>query len=169
MRESKIKGIKKLNKAISAIFTPFGIPNCFYNTHFSYDFWTHAITYCPYLTEDDDYFSNFVENHFKIKNEMPILISFLHEIGHHKTFESLTEEEWDFCEEKKKRIFKKIRKANTPKKIDKLQNQYFVLPDELKATEWAVDFIRKHPKKAKKMNDELMKALNDFYKTNNIK
>lgn len=162
----KYKGIKKLNNAVSALFTPFGITSTIMDCCYSYDFEGQFITFNPFETCEDDFFSNFVEEKFGIKDKMPILTSFLHEVGHHKTCDLLTEEEWDYSFRRKKKIFKKIEKVKDKKRIEKIQWEYFSLPDEFMATEWAVDYIKTHPKKAKKMNAEIEKAFKEFYKEN---
>lgn len=50
-----------------------------------------------------------------------------------------------------------------------LEWEYFNLPDEIMATQWAVNWIKEHPKKTKKMYKACIKALIDFYETNNVK
>lgn len=163
---NKYKGIKKLNKTVSEVLAPFEIMGAVMDCCYSYDFEGQFITFNPFETCEDDFFSNFVEKKFEMKDTMPILTSFLHEVGHHKTCDFLTEEEWDYSFRRKKKIFKKIEKAKAKKKIEKIQWEYFNLPDELAATEWAVNYIKTHPKKAKKINAEIEKAFEEFRKNN---
>ena len=49
-----------------------------------------------------------------------------------------------------------------------LEWQYFGLPDEALATEWAVDWCKNHPKKVLKIMSKSLKALNKFYNKNGL-
>ena len=49
-----------------------------------------------------------------------------------------------------------------------LEWQYFNLPDEIMATQWAVNYAKEHPKKIKKMWKKAQSALLDFYKKNGV-
>lgn len=165
---AKIKGIKKLNKAITAQVKPFGINKALVSDSYSYLYDENKITFK--LTEDtteDKWFLEFVEKRFGLKVDS-FLLSILHEIGHSQANEEINGDLYDFCMNEKERISKEMTIANA-KQSKKLEFQYFNLPDEIMATQWAVNWIKAHPKKSKKMYKACIKALIDFYETNNVK
>lgn len=165
---SKLKGIKKLNKAVSAQIAPFGIVKATLSDDYSYLFEDNIVTFK--ITEDieDEYFTSFIEDRFNFKDENPFLTSIFHEIGHAKTWDVLTDEILDFCFAEKDRINDQMLIASTKEEVEKLEWQYFNLPDEIMATAWAIDYMRTHPKKIKKMWKKIHEALNIFYQKNNV-
>jgi hypothetical protein len=49
-----------------------------------------------------------------------------------------------------------------------LEWQYFNLPDEIMATQWAVNYAKEHPRKIKKMIERLRVSLMEFYMANGL-
>ena len=43
-----------------------------------------------------------------------------------------------------------------------------VLPDEIIATAWAVNYAKQHPQKIRKMHNAILNALMEFYTINNL-
>ena len=109
----------------------------------------------------DKDFCNFVNKTWNCKFEPCTLalmeLSILHEVGHFKTFPYFSDNA-KFYNQLCKIIIDKIP-------FDKLQNYlYFNLPLEKKATEWAINFMRKYPKRAKYFADKMYIAVQEFYK-----
>lgn len=163
----KIKGLKKLNKALSAELAPFGISKAICGTEYSYLYSDESITYkITQGTIEDIWFKEFVKERFHIEPESFIL-SILHEVGHHKANDEIEGALFDFCTQEKQRISAEMESADEARsKI--LEWEYFNLPDEIMATQWAVNYIKQNPKKIEKMWLNILKALDKFYKKNNI-
>jgi hypothetical protein len=47
-----------------------------------------------------------------------------------------------------------------------LEYQYFNLPDEIMATQWAVNYAKKYPTRVQRMWEDIQDALTEFYKAN---
>ena len=165
---AKVKGIKKLCKAVSAQLKPFGITAANLSTEYSYVFADGSITFK--VTEgalEDTWFNEFIEERFGYHVNNTFIISLLHEIGHAKANWEIEGAIQDFCIKEKDRIATEM--ANKENDFDAqkiLEWQYFNLPDEIMATQWAVDYALKHPKKIKKMWKKFEKAFHKFYEKN---
>lgn len=83
----------------------------------------------------------------------PMLWTILHEVGHYETAEDYSDEEYE------KGLNIKLGLACcSPEELNSnevLQNRYFDTAEEWYATEWAIEYIESHPRKAKKMSAEL--------------
>lgn len=165
---TKIKGMAKLNKAISTELKPFGISKAECGNEFSYDFVDESVSYKIWEDEmGDKWFNEFVAERFNYDaQKYSFIISLLHEIGHHNTDDDIGESVRDFCEKEKIRIATAYENETDYNKKRQLQFQYFNLPDEIMATAWAIDYATAHPKKIKKMFENSMKALKEFYNEN---
>ena len=163
---AKVKGAKVLNKAITKELSTFGIKKAICTDEYSYIFDKEIVTYK--LTEgtvEDKWFTKFIKERFDYDVRYPFIISLLHEVGHHKTSDDISDGVYNFCMAEKERINEEMLTA-TGKESKKLEWQYFNLPDEIMATKWAVDYAKKHPKKIKKMWKKSQKALLEFYQKN---
>lgn len=168
---AKVKGKKKLNKAVSATLKPFGIRKAKVHKEYAYFLNNSLVTFK--ITEgslEDDWFIEFVKERFDYDVKLPFIFSILHEVGHHKTLEDVyaNDDLYNFCISEKKRIDKEMKTLEDETLARKLEFEYFNLPDEIIATAWAVSYMKNHPKKVKKMWEKCQKALMEFYKTNKI-
>jgi hypothetical protein len=166
---AKVKGIKKLNKAISApLVKRFGISKAVCSSEYSYIFEDESITFK--LTEgttEDEWFAEFIKERFGYEVKYPFVISLLHEVGHHKANDDIDGMVYDFCMAEKERINAEMQDADADRS-KALEWQYFNLPDEIMATQWAVAYAKKHPKIVEKMWAEMAVALMDFYRVNGV-
>lgn len=166
---AKIKGLKKLNKAITAQLAPFGIKKAKFANDYAFYWAKSLITYKITENETEDiWFKEFVEERFNYEIPDAFLFSLLHEVGHYNTIEEVSDCIQDFCFSEKDRISDEMQKIETTEQAKILEWQYFNLPDEIIATAWAVDYAKNHPKKVKKIIRELHKAFCDFYAKNEI-
>lgn len=97
------------------------------------------------------------------------LIALLHELGHHMTVDELTTEEEE--ESFKKRIEVNVinlKKNSTPEEVARANYEYFNMPDEVAATNWAIDYIRNNTEKVAEFWNELQPAIMRCYKLNRI-
>lgn len=166
---AKIQGIAKLNKTISKQLKPFGITKARLSTDYAYYFNSGKVDYkITDGTIEDRLFNQFVLEKFDYEIEDNFIFSLLHEVGHHKTFEDLTDEEWSYCSQEKDRIEKEMRDAHTRYAVKKLEYEYFNLIDEMLATSWAVEYAKANPRKVVKMKKKSHRALKRFYKKNGV-
>lgn len=165
---AKIKGQRKLNKAVAAVFADFGITGMRLTNDYGYYMTDGTIDYR--ITEghvEDEWFNEYVKERFGYTVKNTFMFSILHEIGHHFTLENVYESEvlYNFCISEKERITAKMQTAGK-KKSKKLEWEYFNLPDEIAATAWAVDYARHHKKKLETMWNNVQAALTEFYMKN---
>lgn len=165
---AKLKGLKKLNKAITAEVATFGIKKAVCETEFAYYFSDNHIGYKAVVDISDEIFDAFVEERFEYHVEQDFPISLLHEIGHRETGDDIDGGLYEWCLAEKERINKRIAEAEDEETLKHFYFQYFNLPDEIMATQWAVNFAKRHPKKIKKMWKNIEKAFHAFYNANNL-
>lgn len=166
---NKLKGLVKLNKAVSTELKPFGISKAKLSDDYSYIFADESVTY-KILEDDlaDKFFNDFIKERFGIDTTYygSFVISLLHEVGHHKANDEIEGAIYDFCMSEKERIAEELAEVETEEKAKALEYQYFNLPDEIMATQWAVNWIKKNPKKMQKMNENMKKAVLEFAEKN---
>lgn len=168
---SKLKGKKKLNKAISApLVKRFGITKARLSDEYCCYFDTESITFKAIENEETDkMFTDFIKERFNYVGINSFIMSILHEIGHLKANDDVSGEVYDFCLAEKARIEQEMESCYMDsEKVKALEWQYFTLPDEIMATQWAVNYAKNHPRIVKKLWVEMSKALNEFYKANGI-
>lgn len=190
----ELKGVEKLNKTIKGLISYYAtgvIENLKFelSDEFSYTEEENTITYSLEITDKNYWFKEFLEKRFDLKvtdNEL-FLILFLHEFGHYKhskfyamnyldceeenDMDSYKDDYYDdlmnFDYEQRNWINKKIRKSKTIEE-EKFYNMiYFTLPEEIMATNYAVECFKNNKKHFTNIIiDRIFKALNDFYKIN---
>ncbi|NLY81513.1 MAG: hypothetical protein GX078_01870 [Clostridiales bacterium] len=151
----KIKGMKKLEKRINRIVKKIdetvkvelaGSDACYpYKKKIFFS-----------ILRDYESEKKFMDNLHVTYNDAPHLPIFLyvllHEIGHINTYEKAYKEEDDNM------------RQNIMVKGD--EEAYFNLPTEKAATAWAVDYVKRNPKKAKNIADEITYAMEKFLAKN---
>ena len=169
----ELKNIQELNKEIFLIIRDIvGIKNV--GVAFGSDFYTYyaqkKVVYSIIKADQTD--KEFNECAKKNFNYMPkdsidsFAISLLHELGHIETMKTFNKISIALDGIEKSIIQTFIDTDFDKKRV--IAKTYYSLPTEYTATKWAVDWIRKHPNKYKVMLKRIEKALNDFYKINNI-
>jgi hypothetical protein len=89
-----------------------------------------------------DGFMDLINRHYPdIQNVSEFTWSILHEIGHTQTWGNFSKKAW-----------KKYEKT-APYTYD--IEEYYLIPQEKAATDWAADYIRKHPKKIAKFEKKI--------------
>lgn len=165
---SKLKGRKKLNKVVSAQLANFGL-KAKLSTEYAYFHYKSLITYK--LTEntiEDELFNSFVFDRFNYHVENSFIFSLLHEVGHHQANDEIVGDILDFCLQEKERIDKAMLTADAYDEIKELEYQYFALPDEIMATQWAVNFARNNALECDVMWENIKTALLKFYEKNGL-
>lgn len=166
---AKVKGKKKLNKAITKLVKPFGISKAKLGTEFAYYFTDEHIEFQMTCGDwSDEMFDKFLEKEFGLVNPYPFVLSVLHEVGHHYT-EDEFDEIYSSLVDEKDRIGQLIREGGLSEAVkEELEFQYFRLPDEYAATKWAVNYFTQHREECDKMYKKACKALCKFYKKNGV-
>lgn len=171
MGKVRIKGKKKLNKAILAEVAPFGIQSVKLSDEYAYYYEDESISYkldCGAV--EDEWFNEFLEERFsyECKNSAEsFVLSILHEVGHHKANDEIEGAILNFCNTEKERIDIEMQYADA-EQSRVLEWQYFNLPDEIMATQWAVNYAKSHPRKVKKMMERMRASLMEFYMANGL-
>lgn len=166
---AKVKGIKKLNKALKKAFKPFGDINMRLAADYGYYPTDDTIEYR--LTEghiEDIWFNQFVKERFGYKVKNTFMFSILHEIGHYYTIKEIRDCDimFFFCEDEKYRIQTEMNTAKNERQCKKLEWQYFNLPDEIAATAWAVNYARENAEEVEAIWQNVLKAIHKFYAKN---
>ena len=163
----ELKGVKALDKVFTAMLKGFGISRATMGTSYAYWWQTEEITYQVVHGIEDNWFDEFVYQRFHLKIH-PMVLSLLHEVGHHYTLDDVEGSLNDFCESEKERITKDMARVKSERAKKRIEWEYFNLPDEIIATHWAVAYARKHPFQVKRMTKVCEKAMKKFYKVNNV-
>lgn len=165
---ARLKGIKELNEVISAQLKPFGIESASLGAEFCYNNIEETVDYALTETVVDEWFNEFVADTFGYIVEYTFIISLLHEIGHYYTYDNLSDKMYYKTRKQKNKIEKRLQKIKNEEEEKELHFKYFGLYDEIIATQWAVDFAKKHPKKIRKMWRKIYPAIIEFYTINGI-
>ena len=97
---AKLKGIRKLNKALATAFGDFGIDKFAMNGDWAFYPNENKITYSLIENKlEDVWFNEFVKKRFGYKVKNTFMITVLHEIGHKMTLDDIYESDavYDFC------------------------------------------------------------------------
>ena len=130
---------------------------------------SNLIWYTPAVIDKDAEY--FMEYWHSLAPEIiidPFLASLLHEVGHNETLHWLTEDEVHYCEDEKTEISWQLGSCTSAKEQKDCYFQYFALPDEKEATNWAIDYVRNHTQQVSAFWQKLQAAIMEFYKINKI-
>lgn len=151
-----------LNTLITTELRCFGIERAILGREFEYEYETDVITFCIVPDYTDRYFSQFLEDRFDYEDKYPFVMSLLHEIGHKENNDDIEGDVYAFCIGEKYKIAKDINECNDDDRLQKLYYRYFTLPDEIMATAWAVNYIKKHIKQVKKWEQMFQTAIEEY-------
>ena len=165
----KLKGLVALNRSISRILNrEFGISNAECSDSYSYDYLDDTIRFKLDVDIEDEWFSEFIHETFGYEVKNPFIMALLHEIGHAETEEDITEEEFSYCFDEKKRLAEIMDGTEDLLLLKACEWEYFRLADEIKATTWAVNYARENPNTIKALWEQIHPVLMEFYKLNGI-
>ena len=97
---------------------------------------------------------------FELTNENVFVLSILHEAGHYMTEDDFSEDEWEVEIARKATIEKEMTRDNF---WDKNQ-EYYLLPTEKAATDWAIEAFRSHKPEMRKWCHRLNCAIKHYEK-----
>ena len=155
----KKKMRKRLNMAVTKEVKKFDIDKARLDDDFAFYYFDNVITF---KLDSDDFedklFLDFAKERFNFTTDCPFILFLLHEIGHSMTENDIVGAVNDFCLSERQRILDAVNDNPTEEEKIKLNFEYFSLPDEILATAWAIDYMRNHKKKIKKMRERLENA-----------
>lgn len=170
MRKNKrtsLKGVKKLEHTITRLLKPLGVRKCLLGEEFLALPSDAIINFPVVMTEEVD--TDFLEYCNSIEETFaPVgVLSFLHEVGHIKTGDDFSMEEWSAYEDKVNKLTEKMRFLPYKERRPYLY-KYFSIPQERAASTWAVKYANAHPENIKRLCSKMEDAFKTFYKKNNI-
>ena len=168
----EIKGLETLNKDLTKLLRKYGISSVSVNCEidgFEYHHEDKSINVSLVDTSENlgfVWFEEFVTRRF---NYMPInsfMILLFHEIGHaNTTIDTLDE----YFTPKREKLYARMEEEyDDNAKCKSVFFEYFDSVEEIVATAWAVDYMKKHEVEIANLYYKIVKALNKFYKANNL-
>ena len=168
---AKLKGRKKLNKRMTKALSAFGV-TAKVGESFAYYWEKHLVTFPVVDTqsEGEQFLIEFVKDRFDMAEVDPFTLFLLHEVGHHKANDEMEGAVGQFCWDEKERIENELfdLAEDDIEGKKRLHYQYYNLPEEIMATQWAVNYIKKHPKAVNNLIAKCEKAIYDFYEKNEV-
>ncbi len=146
-----------LDKHITKYCKKFGIAKATCSDEFAYFPATETLTYTIFQFTTDKPFIELINKKYNV-NIAPFyfIFSLLHEIGHHITFDELTDEEME------NELFARtvIPCLNENEQME----AYINLAAEDMATSWAIDYIDSHLKECWETQKRFMQIIDHIYK-----
>ena len=122
---TKLKGIKKLNKAIATELSTFKV-QAVLEEEFGMYIDERTVAYALTHSVVDEWFDEFVLKTFGFNvGENDFAMSLLHEIGHLKTMKNIDDDTIEQCHKKIEKITKKLDKVDSDRKEKNLHFKYF--------------------------------------------
>lgn len=153
-----LKGVKRISRIINEFLKPFEC-TARMGTDFCYLYNKNLIFYSIVWMNNgaEDFLNSVLRLEPEVEADI-FLWSLLHEVGHHETYDEISDEENDYCDDTKK----KIEEGELPNEL------YYDMIDERLATEWAVEYANTHKEELKAFWEKLQPAIMDFYKLNKV-
>lgn len=168
----KLEGIEELNNILNNFLEPF---ECYaeLDTDFGYYYASNRITYSLVVSDNmDRFFLDFAKSLNPSLTCDIFLLSLLHEIGHEETLDELDDSTIAYCQDEKTRINMQYTFAELDKDEDKMRaaaNEYFNLPDEKIATEWAIDYMVNNQAEISSLWFKIAQQISKIYDMNGVK
>ena len=170
MAKLKNKSIEKLNDVFNQFFVELGYPeiDCIFSNEFVYYPESEEISYTLLeMPLNDIGFKTYVRETYPHAPECSVMVlSLLHELGHHLTMDSISKNKMRKCKKAKKEIAE--RYITTDKELIQAQIDYCGLYDEKKATEKAIEILINNYDYILSFEEVWFNAVMKFYKENNV-
>ena len=161
--------ITRLNKILTKFVKKFGIDKAIYTGGYSFSYEDNTLEYkVTNRTWGDVWFEEYVEERFNHTVKNSFIMSILHEIGHSQANEEIEGAILDFCLNEKFRIDVEMLVAENEEDEETakiLSWQYYNLPDEIMATQWAVNYAETHTEELKQLALAIMPLVNNLSRT----
>ena len=151
----RLRGIAEINNYINDYVSEWGLSSQL-DTDFAYDPVEDIVYWSVVVSEkNSEEFKEFFESLGCVVKADVFIYSLFHEIGHSQTLESVSEEDYNYSWD---------RKADP----EITNYEYFRLPNEIVATQWAVDYINSNAEEIEEFWNGLQPLLMKFYNKNHI-
>ena len=151
---TEILGLEKLNATLNAFAEKFDCTVAPDTDFFCY-LGQNKVTYALVVAEKNtNAFMRRVRHLYPDVKADVFLWSFLHEIGHIETCDDLDDDEW--------------KNVIAIKERELTHEEYFELPDEYAATEWAANYMRQHEKEIAQFWCSVQQNIMDIYLQNGL-
>lgn len=151
----RLRGIAEINNYINNYVSEWGLTSQL-DTDFAYDPVEDIVYWSVVVSEkNSEDFKEFFESLGCVVKADVFIYSLFHEIGHSQTLESLAEEDYNYSWD---------RKADP----EITNYEYFRLPNEIVASQWAVDYINNNAEEIEEFWNGLQPLLMKFYNKNHI-
>jgi len=146
--------VEMLDKKLTDFAENFGIESVNLGEDFCYSPASETITYTIYWQDNDDEFISLVDEKYNADiHDWFFIFSLLHEIGHHETWDELTQEDLD----------NDLLLRNAIAFFDNQGLAYINLKAEHLATSWALDFIENNSEEVWKFQSECWEIIQKIY------
>lgn len=141
--------LDKITNILNSFLEPFEC-EAFAAGDFAYYSGSNTISYALLIADTHEKsFMNFTRDFFPAINADPFLWSFLHELGHHETEDEFEEEDFE--------DYMRINQNEIS------SEEYYTLPIEFAATQWAAEFMTDHTKEVETLWNKLKPEIKDFF------
>lgn len=160
----ELKGVEKVNNVINEFVRQFYLESEM-GEDFSYYYPINKITWSFLMTEDSNRaYKTFLNKHFPDIDCNIFVWSILHEVGHHETID-----EWDGDDQYEFDIKKENLEQRLVEEDEfKVCSEYYEIPDEMKATTWAAEYIREHKEEIDAFYEKFKKVVYEFVELNDV-
>lgn len=169
---AELKGLNELNRKMTEALSAFNV-RAEAGDDFAY-YWEQELVTFPvvaYNSNGDIFLEEFIKDRFGFVHIDHFVALLLHEVGHHLANEETDEGAVaDFCWEEKERIEQELKECaeDDYEAKKRLHYQYYNLPEELMATQWAANYIKENPLAVNKLICACESALYEFYEKNEV-
>lgn len=157
--------IRALNKEVNKFLRQFEV-DAQLGTNFNYYYSLGRIEYSIFAASEAD--KTFMNHFNKLSNGRIVcdifLASLLHEVGHHLTLDSFSEEEELKYHNIVMDLQSKLDFAETEEEREQIGVEYMSLPIEMAATEWAIDYMINNAEEVGKAWKKIQRAIKRFRK-----
>lgn len=178
MAKKKLKGLKKLNNKITALFQSLtGVDgfDCKLDDNFYYYNHKDRIGFTPIaMPEQDEDWIDWITSRYNLEY-IPdnftafFIFSVLHEIGHHVTLQDYIDTHDTYDSETAYSEDLIVWNSMPREQRKNIRWAYHSIPYEVLATEWAIDFWNNNTMACAKLAKPINKAFQKFYKKNNVR
>ena len=172
---AKMNGVKKFERKVTKIMQKCtGIDDfyCKLGGNWVYYNQKSKVEFTLLMDNDAcDTWLKWINERYDFDTDNVIMLSMLHEIGHHVTLNDFIEndlERWEQELKDEEDIETNLATAVFEKTIENLKKAYHSLPAEVLATEWAIGFWKSHKSRVEKAFEKFCHAAIEFYNANGL-
>lgn len=166
----ELKYIKELNNLINDFIRPCGC-KAEVDTDFTYYPNEKVVTWSPFMMDKADrYFNEYVKSQYTDIEADIFLWSLLHEVGHHMTYNTWSDELLEEFEKTKDYAASILKEKNLTARREKVSYfMYFSTRDEECATQWAAEYMESNPERVLAFWNKFIEEYEVFLSLNNVR